>query len=293
MSGASDLAVLRFALPVAVDVQLEHALVANAAKVGVVASLFAEPAPFLAEFCNRFMGSPDTPVSIANLRDADWVRTDQPMEALLEFGHADRPVTLLIPTEQQVVVVEFESVTAAAEVVGDPPSWPLLIVDRDLSFCFGIDEYDNVFGAGSAQGYITELAGSLGFWRVEDTQPHGRFGLLFDDACRLLAEGRVQESERLLDFLDSLGVFRKAVTNLLGLLYLHSLGQPRKALPYLRRAITLAPHCERASLSLFRAYLRVGEVDQAVDEMRRFCACGGQRLYERVMAELGPLDLEA
>lgn len=266
---------------------------ASAAKIGVVASLFAEPEPFLAAFGMRYMGTEDTPVSIGNLRDADWIRTDQPMEALIEFGHADRPVTLLIPTEQKPVVVEFESVTEAAEVVGDPPSWPLLIVDRELSFCFGIDEYDNLFGAGRARGYISELAESAGFWRVEETQPHGRFGLLFDDACRLLAEGRIKESQRLFDFLDSVGVFRKAVTNLLGLLHLHSLGQPRSALPYLRRAVTLAPHCERASLALFRAHLRLGEVDHAVEEMQRFCASGGHRLYERVMAELGPLDLEA
>lgn len=277
----------------AVDVQLEHALVASAAKVGVNASLWTEPGPFLAAFGKRYLGTEDTPVSISNLRDADWLRTDHPMEALLEFEQADRPVTLLIPNQAKPVVVEFGSVTEAAEVVGDPPSWPLLIVDRDLSFCFGIDEYDNLFGSGRARGYVTELAGSAGFWRVEDTQPHGRFGLLFDDACRLLAEGRVKESQRLLDFLDSLGVFRKAVTNLLGLLHLHSLGQPRKALPYLRRAVSLAPHCERASLALFRAHLRLGEVDGALEEMRRFIACGGRRLYERVMAELGPLDLEA
>ncbi len=63
-------------------------------------------------------------------------------------------------------------------------------------------------------------------------------------------------------------------------------GEFAAAIRCFRRAVALSPHSEKASLGLFHSLWRVGKVNPAFDEMRRFVKTGEPRQYLRLLRDM-------
>jgi predicted Zn-dependent protease len=108
----------------------------------------------------------------------------------------------------------------------------------------------------------------------------------FDEAVRLIDDGRLREARELLRGLaaalpDSLAVRLKlAQVNL-------DLGESDMAIEDFRQAIAMAPQSETASLGLFHCLWERGDQIEALNEVKRFISSGGcSDDYDAILQEI-------
>ena len=113
--------------------------------------------------------------------------------------------------------------------------------------------------------------------------------LEFDEALRLRDAGRMAEAEAILCRLARQRPDVAAIYGVLGDVQEEQGKMPEAAASY-RRATELSPASELASISLFHALRSLGDLDGALDEMRRFRIRRPSPEYDRLIREL-QLDL--
>jgi len=107
----------------------------------------------------------------------------------------------------------------------------------------------------------------------------------FDEALRLKEAGNFAEAAEIFLRLARQRPDVAAVHGMLGHVQ-QELGKIRDAADSYRRAVSLSPGSELASISLFHALYKLRELDGAFGEMRRFRSRGPSQEYDLIMSEL-------
>lgn len=107
----------------------------------------------------------------------------------------------------------------------------------------------------------------------------------FDEALRLRDAGSFIEAEAILSQLARQRPDVAAVHGMLGDLR-EKLGKLREAVASYQRSTELNPSSELASISLFHALYQLGELDAALEEMRRFRTRRSSLEYDRLVRDL-------
>ena len=110
----------------------------------------------------------------------------------------------------------------------------------------------------------------------------------FNKALAHRHAGNVDEALAILSRLE-MGAKGKplfAVVNVIGRFLYYDKGDAVGALPYLQRAVRLAPRSESASIALFHVFAELGRMDEAFEEGLRFLADGPSEEYGRLTVEL-------
>lgn len=104
-------------------------------------------------------------------------------------------------------------------------------------------------------------------------------------ALQCCTRGELNAARAELESLATRNVENAQVIGMLGVV-LKGLGRIDEAAQYLRHTVHLAPRSERASIGLFHCEVRLGRVDSAFEEMRRFLKIRDSEEYRRLVDEI-------
>jgi predicted Zn-dependent protease len=107
----------------------------------------------------------------------------------------------------------------------------------------------------------------------------------FDEALRLRDAGDISGAERILSGLALESPQRAYVLLQLGNVQ-EKMGRALEAAASYRRATELSPSYELPSISLFHVLYRLGEVDEAFNEMRRFRSQFPSPAYDELIRDI-------
>jgi predicted Zn-dependent protease len=106
-----------------------------------------------------------------------------------------------------------------------------------------------------------------------------------NDAIALHRAGKSRQAARQLERLAEAHPRSAAVAGYLGGVYL-DLDNPQRALVHFRRATSLAPKSELASVGMFHSLWSLDAVHEAFDEMRRFLKMSDSKEYGKLLRDL-------
>jgi tetratricopeptide (TPR) repeat protein len=120
-------------------------------------------------------------------------------------------------------------------------------------------------------------------------------GADFDEALRLMHAGQHQESIRMfIRLLDQGSLVERRLRAwaniMIGFIKWNRLQDIQGALPYFMEAVELAPRNEKASVGLFHLLLKLGRVDDAFDEMRRFLKLRPSEMYSEYLRDINSIE---
>jgi tetratricopeptide (TPR) repeat protein len=115
---------------------------------------------------------------------------------------------------------------------------------------------------------------------------HEEFVAVFNEALQLRNEGSCEAAVQLLYSLLDTAPHQSAVVGMLGLTLYYDVGDAERALPFLRKSVTMSPDSERASLGLFHALLAVDQIDEAFAEARRYLSANTSEAYEEFLKDI-------
>jgi tetratricopeptide (TPR) repeat protein len=104
---------------------------------------------------------------------------------------------------------------------------------------------------------------------MDDVKKHPEMERQLKQAIQSFHEGRTDEAIRMLEKTNIEYPDRTPILWYLGGFY-RDREQPERAIPLYERATQLSPKLERASLGLFHARWKAGQIDEALEEIKRF-----------------------
>ena len=95
-------------------------------------------------------------ITSENLVNLARLSRDESWKLIAAFGFSG-PVILFTNYRDGKSMFKFSSVGDAVAVIGEAPPFDFYLVDRDCTFLFAHDEYENLFGCGTAKAFVESL----------------------------------------------------------------------------------------------------------------------------------------